>query len=185
MSRQSWVEVVKNVVADATAIANSVTETILFPNITIPADYLEGRRALRLKFLAKHSTTGTPTLTFELRWGGVAGTVLCKTGAITCGSGVTNALIEGEIILHVRSDGASGAVLAGGHVTVHGGTAPTVGSATGAPAIAPMTNGGQTVPAAATVDLTADTALSLTAQWGTQSSSNTITGQMEILESLN
>lgn len=185
MSRQFWGETLAWATADGTAVANSTTETIIFPNVTIPANYLQDGRSLRLTVFGKHSTTATPTLTFRLRWGGVSGTVLAASGAVTCGSGVTNAAFKIDLILTTRSNGSSGTIMCNGEVAVHGGTAPTVGSATGAPGIGPMTAGGQTAPAVATVDLTADTALSITAQWSAASASNTLTGVNYLIESLN
>ena len=185
MSRQFWGETLAWATSDGTAIANSTTETIIYPNITIPANYLQDGRSLRLTLFGKHSTTGTPTLTFRVRWGGVAGTVLAASGAITCGSTVTNAGFKIDVIMTARSNGSSGTVMCNGEAVVYGATAPTAGSATGAPGIGPMTNGGQTVPAVATVDLTADTALSVTATWSAASASNTLTGLNYLLESLN
>lgn len=187
MSRQFWAETIAWATASGTAVANTTTETILFPNITIPANYLQDGRTLRLRAIGQHSTlgSGTVTLLFGLRWGGVAGTILCKTAAITQVISLTAALWDLDVIMTVRSNGSSGTVMANGTVRVFGATAPTVGSATGAPAIAPMTNGGQVTPAAATVDLTADTALSLTVTHGAASASNTVTGLNYLLEALN
>jgi hypothetical protein len=186
-SRQAWMELISWATADATAVANTTTETIVVPNVTIPANYMQDGRALRLGAAGKYSTlgSGTVTLVFTLRWGGVAGTLLTKTGTITTLISQTNAYWEIELKLQTRSNGASGSILADGWAKVFSGTAPTVGSATGAPAIAPMTNGGQTAPAAATVDLTADAALSLTVTHGAASASNTATGQHYTIESMN
>jgi hypothetical protein len=44
---------------------------------------------------------------------------------------------------------------------------------------------GYDAPAAVTVDLTADTALSLTADWSAASASNTLTGMFYTIEALN
>ena len=185
MSRQFWNETLAWATADGTAIANTVTETIIFPNVTIPGNYLQDGRTVRLYVFGKYSTTGTPTVTFRLRWGGVAGTVIVASGAITGGSTVTNAAFENLILLTTRSNGSSGTVMANGHAILYGATAPTVGSATGAPGIGPMTAGGQTAPAAVTLDLTADTALSITATWSAASASNTLTGHNYIIEAVN
>jgi hypothetical protein len=176
MSRQYWAEGLWWAVADGTAIASSTTETILFPNVTIPANMLSDARWLRWAARGRLSTTSTPTMRFRLRWGGVSGTVLWDSGTITCGSAVTAALwkVEGDLI--VRSNGSSGTVFAGGEAIIGSALAPTVGSATGAAALGVFGSAGDDTPAAVTVDLTADTALSLTAQWGTNSASNTITG---------
>lgn len=187
MSRQFFSEPLAWATADGAAVANTTTETILFPNITVPANYLQDGRSLRLRVIGKHSTlgSGTVTLTFKLRFGGVGGTVLAQTAAITQVVSLTNALFELDLVLTVRSNGSSGTVMANGIARVYGATAPTVGSATGAPAVAPMTNGGQTGPAAATVDLTADTSLSVTVTHGAANASNTVTGLNYLLEALN
>lgn len=186
-SRQYWMELIAWATADGTAVANTTTETIVMPNVTIPANYMNDGRALRIRVAGKYSTLGSGTVShvYKARWGGVSGTVLALTGTVTLLISMTNAYWDLELMLQTRSNGASGSILADGMARAFGATAPTIGSATGAPATAPMTNGGQTGPAAATVDLTADTALSLTVTHGAASASNTITGQHYTLESLN
>lgn len=187
MSRQFWAETLLWATASGTSVNTSVAETIIFPNITIPANYLQDGRTLRIRAFGSHSTLGSGTVTniFALRLGGVAGTLLCKTGAITQVISLTAALWDLEIYLTVRSNGSSGTIMANGIARMHGATAPTIGSATGAPAIAPMTNGGQVTPATATVDLTSDMALSLTTQMGASSASNIIQGLNYTIEAMN
>lgn len=187
MSRQFWQEQIAWATASGTAVASSTTETIVFPNVTIPANYMQDGRTIRIRATGQHSTlgSGTVTLLFGLRWGGVAGTVITKTAAITQVISLTAALWDLDIIVQVRSNGATGTVMGNGTARVFGATAPTIGSATGAPAIAPFTNGGQITPATATLDLTADTALSLTVTHGANSASNTLTGLTYNIESLN
>lgn len=185
MSRQFWTETLAWATADGTAIANTTTETIIFPNITIPANYLQDGRVLRLVAFGRHSTTATPTLTFRLRWGGVAGTQICASGAITCGSGVTAAMWRLEAIIQVRANGSAGSVFAVGEAEVAEDAANTVGSATNATAVGLMGSAGVATPAAVTVDLTADTALAISAQWSAASASNTLTGHVYVLEALN
>jgi len=178
MSRQAWVEALGWATSSGTPVANSTTETILFPNVTIFSNYMQDGRFLQLRIFGQHSTlgSGTVSLVFQVRWGGVAGTVICKTGTITTLISLTAALFELEVDLQTRSNGASGTIMGNGIARVFGATAPTIGSATGAPAVAPMTNGGQITPAAATCDLTADTALAVTVTHGAASASNTVTG---------
>lgn len=187
MSRQYWSELLAWATASGTAIASSTTETIIFPNVTLPANYMQDGRTIRLVVIGQHSTlgSGTVTLVFQVRWGGVAGTVICKTGTITQVVSLTAALFQLEIWITCRSNGAAGTLMGNGIAHVFGATAPTIGSATGAPAIAPLTNGGQVTPAVATVDLTADTALAVTLTHGANSASNTATGLQYQLESLN
>jgi len=176
MSRQFWCETLAWATADGTAIANTTAETIIMPNITIPANYLQDGRALRLRLQGKHSTIATPTLILRVRWGGVAGTLICLSPTFTAGSGITNNLFEIEVMIQVRANGATGTVVAIGYATVQGATAP---------ATQMMCVGGASAPAATTVDLTADTALSVTAQWGTASASNTLTGMNYVVEAIN
>lgn len=185
MSRQFWQEQISWATASGTAVANTATETILFPNITIPANYLQDGRTIRLRLFGGYGTTATPTITFTIRWGGVSGTIVCKSGAITTGSGVgggasMTALWSAEIIIQVRSNGSSGTVMVNGEVTLY-----TTGTAAGSSY--PMASGstGGTTPVAASCDLTVDTALSVTAAWGTANSANSIQGHNYQLESLN
>lgn len=185
MSRQYWQESLSWATSDGTAIANTTTETIIFPNVTIPANYLQDGRVLRVVAYGRHSTTGTPTLTFRLRYGGVAGTVLAASGAITTGSAVTAAMWRLEAIIQTRSNGSSGTLFTTGVVRVGEDASSTVGSATNAGAVDLMGSAGVATPSTASVDLTADTALSITATWSAASASNTLTGHVYIIESLN
>lgn len=185
MSRQFWSEQIAWATADGTAIANTITETIIFPNITIPANYMADGRVLRITIFGRHSTTGTPTLTFRVRWGGVAGTVLAASGAITCGSGVTAGMWRMDVLIQTRSNGSAGTLFVTGQATVADDAASTVGSATNTHGSDFMGSAGVATPAAVAVDLTADTALSVTATWSAASASNTLTGHNYILESLN
>lgn len=185
MSRQFWQETLWWQTVDGTAIASSVTETIVFPNQTIPASYLQDGRALRVTSMGRYGSTGTPTIRFRLRMGGVAGTVIWDSGTITVGSGVTNAMWKTEILIQGRSNGASGTVFAMGEAMVGSALAPSVGSATGDSAHGLFGSAGDDTPAAVSFDLTADQALSLTAQWSANSASNTLTGHLHHGESLN
>lgn len=185
MSRQFWSETMSWATADGAAIANTSTETIIFPNITIPANYLQDGRVLRLTAYGRYSSTGTPTLTFRNRWGGVAGSQLAASGAMVVGSTVTNGMWKLEVLIQVRTNGATGSLFAMGEAEITDDAAQTVGSATNASALGIMGSAGASAPAAVTVDLTADTALSLTAQWSVASASNTLTGHLYTVEALN
>jgi hypothetical protein len=191
MSRQSWMECVYWMVADATAIAASTTESVIVPNVTIPANYMADGRLLRLKFQGKYSTLGSGVVShvYKLRWGGTGGTVLATSGTVTLLVSMTNALFTIELMVQTRANdvtGGAGVLFANGEAVAFGGTAPTIGSATGAPATSPMTAGGQTAPAqVSSLTLNADTALSLTITHGANSASNTATGQLYSVESMN
>lgn len=185
MSRQFWEENLTWATSSGTAIASTTTETIIFPNVTIPANYLQDGRCLRVRAFGQYSNTGTPTLIFTVRWGGVSGTVLCKTAACTTPSGVTAAMWDLDFVIQTRSNGSSGTLMANGTARVFAAVAGTVASATGEGLVTPMSAGGITVPAVATVDLTADTALALTATWSASSASNSLTGLNYTIESMN
>jgi hypothetical protein len=177
VSKQSWNELLATTTADGTAIHTTTTETIVFPNITIPANFMQADRLLRLRAFGKLSTTGTPTITFAIRWGGVSGTVLATTEAITCASGAANTAWSIEAYIQTRSNGATGTLLVMGDVTVNLTASTQTSGVFGV--------SGFDAPAAVTVDLTADTALSLTADWSANSASNTLTGMIYSLEAVN
>jgi hypothetical protein len=192
MSRQFWSETISWAVASGTAVANTTTETILFPNVTIPANYLQDGRALRLVMWGSHGTTSTPTLIFTVRWGGVAGTVIAKSTTVTTTSGVgggasMTAPWYAEIIIQTRSNGSSGTLMTNGHAILYTSTAATAGTVTNYGMPVPIASGstGGTTPVAVTCDLTADTALSVTATWGTANAANSIQGHNYTIETLN
>jgi hypothetical protein len=185
MSRQFWGEAVQWATAAGAAVANTTSETILFPNVTIPANYLQDGRVLRIRISGAYGTTSTPTITFRARWGGVAGTVLAASGAYTTGSGVgggasMTALMTMDLIIQVRSNGASGTLFTNGEAVLF-----TTGTAAGADIPIASGSTGGTTPVAVTADLTADTALSITLQWGTANAANSIRGDQYIIEALN
>lgn len=177
MSRQFWGELLSWAVADGAAIANTTNETVIFPSVTIPANYMQDGRALRLFASGKLSVTATPTIIFAIRWGGVSGTLLATTEAITNGSGVTNVNWLVEAIIQTRVNGSAGSLLVMGQAIVHTSATAVVHNVFGV--------SGFDAPAAVTADLTADTALALTADWSAASASNTLTGMIFTLEGMN
>lgn len=192
MSRQYWSETVSWATASGTAIANTTTETILFPNVTVPGNYMQDGRCLRLRAFGGYGTTATPTLKFSLRWGGVAGTVLCAqaanitTSAVGSGASMT-ALWDLEIFVQVRANGSTGTLMTNGTSTLYTSTLLTAGTVTNYGQTAPIASGstGGITPVAVTADLTNDTALSLTAVWGTANAANSVQGHNYTIESLN
>lgn len=184
MSRQFWTETLAWAVSSGTSVNSSNTETILFPNVTIPANFMQDGRALRLRAQGQWTTTGsTPTLIFNVRWGGVSGTLITKTAAITTVASTTAAMWDLDIIIQTRSNGSAGTVMSIGTCRAFAGVAPTIASTTGAAAVTPMGVAGVLAPATATLDLTADTALSLTVTPSTTAA--TLIGLNYIIEALN
>lgn len=192
MSRQAWNEAIAAATAAGTAIASSTTETILFPNVTFPANFMQDGRVVRLRGFGAYGTTGTPTLTFSVRWGGVSGTILAKSAAATLTSGVGSgatmtALWSFEILIQVRANGSSGSLFTSGEVNLYTSTAPTAGTVTnyGMPIVLASGSTGGTTPVAVSADLTVDTALSFTALWGTNNAANSIRGDQYTIEAMN
>jgi len=192
MSRQGFSEALNWATAAATAIANNATEQLLVPNQTIFANYLADGRVLRWRAMGGYGTTATPTLTFSVRWGGLAGTVLAKSFAATTTSAVgggasMTAYWEAEILIQTRLNGSSGSLFTGGNFTLYTSTAPAAGTVTNYGLVVPIVSGstGGTTPAAVTVDLTADTQLSFTVTWSAANAANSIQTQFALTESLN
>ena len=194
MSRQFWSETVAWATASGTAVASTASETILVPNTTIPANFLQDGRALRLRAWGQYGTTGTPSCVISLRWGGVAGTILGKTGLNVLTSGVgggasmtANWSLEAHI--QTRSNGSSGTLWTMGDITWYTSTLTTAGTVTqyGMPValISGTTGAPGTAEAVSTVDLTADTALSLTALWSASNAANSIKCDILTIEALN
>lgn len=185
MSRQYWAETLAWATADGTAIASTTTETIVFPNVTIPANYMQDGRHLRLTARGRWSASGANTLTWAIRWGGVSGTVLCTTPASVYAAH-TNAQFKMEANLQTRSNGSAGTIFAQGEVLTGTATLPTMGTVTQYGMIAMMGSAGIATPAvSAAIDLTADTALSFTLDPGTSNANDGCTGHIYIIEGLN
>jgi hypothetical protein len=157
------------------ALASSVTLTDISPapQVTIPANFLGYPGAgLRLTAYGSFSTTGTPTLLLGFYYGGVAGVALGATGATTTGT-ASSWPFAAQMTCILRSTGSSGTVMCQGFVDL--GTSLTAVTRIPIPA---------TALANVTVDSTTAKAVTLGAQWGTNSASNTITCQALVVESL-
>jgi hypothetical protein len=122
-----------------------------------------------IKGAGTYGTTGTPTLNLKVKLGTV---VLASTGAITMGSSISNRGFSFEVKVTLMSVGAAGTVEAHGCVTF------STASATSA-----LVSLFSTAPIA--VDTNVASSVSVTAQWGTASASNTITLRQLYIEYLN
>lgn len=176
MSRQFWTETLAWATASGTAVT-ATTEAILFPNVTIPGNYMQDGRAVELFIFGQFSNIVTTpgTVVFKIRWGGVTGTILAQTAAISLSATAqTNQMFSIEALLQTRSNGATGTVMATGLATM--GVEATV-----APHF--MGSAGAATPAAVTADLTTDTALSVTAVFSL--TGNSVQGLNYVLKALN
>jgi hypothetical protein len=146
----------------ATTISNSSAEAVL-QSFAIPADDAVVGAVYRIRAYGTAQVTGTPTMTFRFRIGGVAGTSLLAFSAITARTGMTDGFWEIELIATCSATGVSGTWSPfgrGGHNFV--GTASTLTSMLTA------------VTASVTRDTTISNDLVLTGQWSAASSSNSI-----------
>jgi hypothetical protein len=113
---QGWQEVVSQNPADATAVTNTTTETIMIPDFVWPnagphAWYV-GKMA-RVVIWGRVSTVVTTpgTITFRLRWGGVAGTTLVTSKAQRPKTTVsTNMAAQLWFIVQCRAIGTAGSL---------------------------------------------------------------------------
>lgn len=179
MPKQSWGEKVFINFADGAAVTNTTTETVLISDMPIPVDWMEFKHTLLIIARGKISNVVTTpgTVTFRLRWNGVAGTIIAQSAALQMSAtAFTNAIWALYAEMQVRAEGASGSVQGLGEVC-----------AGNLSAVAPnyMGSAGATAPAPVTVDLTGSKTLSLTAQFSVANAANSITAMEVVLLSLN
>lgn len=154
----------------AVAYASSSSLTDVSPGaasngaFVIPANSLTIGSTITVEALAKFSNTGTPTLLLGVYYGGIAGTKLAATGATTTTTAATNWPVRLKYVGTVQSLGTSGTIVGGGYVML----ATSLTAFSLIPIDAAAT-------AAVTIDTTAAKAVTLGAQWGTLSASNTLT----------
>lgn len=154
--------------------STSATDVSAAPQFTLPANFLQAGSVLRFKAFGVLSTTATPTMNLGIYYGGVAGTALATTGAITQGSGVTNVPWRIELDTIVRSTGSSGTAISSGFAKF-GSAVSAYTDEVPLPA---------TALATVTINTTAASTLTVGATWGTSSASNTLTLHGFLIESL-
>lgn len=167
MARTLYVAPVPPLNATAgTAYNTSVTLTDVSPapQIVLPANLLDVGQILRLTAFGVFSTTVAPTLLTGFYYGGVAGTALAATLANATGSSVTNVPFRLEYEGRVRSTGTAGTIMGHGF-ELRGTSVSAVG-------VAPLP---QVALATVTIDTTTAKTITMGAQWGTSSASNTLT----------
>jgi hypothetical protein len=183
---QGWEECLDATMADGTQVSNTVTETIVCPDFSIPAYYMAPGRVLRIwAFGVMSNVVTTPgTLILAVRWGGVAGTMLMQTAALGLDTTArTNSIWSIEGCITCRTPGATGTFLAGGlaQVNVLSSTAANLLPQLMGSAGTPLASGNAQV----TVDTTTAKALSLTAKFSVATSPTNLTCQSRVIEVLN
>lgn len=84
MAKQTWRQTLYTMPFDATAVTTT-GEQLMVPNVTLPANYVDSGTTLSIKMFGKISNIVTTpgTVTFRARWGGLTGTVLATSAALT------------------------------------------------------------------------------------------------------
>lgn len=168
MARQYWVSQLGPLhSADGTALNTSTTLTDISPAppIVLPANTLEVNSEIEIVAELTFSNTATPTLLVGLYYGGVAGAALAASSAVTTTTGAASWPIIMRYRGRVRAIGTAGSIYGQGEFLL--GTALTAFS----PRPIPETAAARTVA----IDTTAAKTITVGAQWGTSSASNTIT----------
>jgi hypothetical protein len=178
-SRNIWDELVYTSQADTT-ISGTTTETIMCPDPTLAANYLVAGRVMRYTLLFDVSTVITTpgTLTYRLRYGGVAGTLMHPAPtAITPDSAAasTQTVCMLEWWISMRADGTSGSTFVIGRLTM---TDLTPAKAQLDAEMIPAAS-----PAAVTINTTTANALSSTSQSSVTTGSHRT--RMALLEAMN
>jgi hypothetical protein len=153
--------------------STSLTDISPAPQLVLPAGYLYVGKRFRLRAYGIYSTSGTPTLLLGAYFGGVAGALLAATAANATASGAASYPWKLSLDLYVRGVGASGSIWCNGQADV--GSSLTAYTGYALPS-------SQTQPIS--VNTTTAQALTVGAQWGTSSASDTITCEDAYIEDL-
>ena len=174
-------------IADGAQILNTTTETIMCDDFTFSAKdsrlYQGAAFNIRCWFDVSNVVTTPGTLTLRIRWGGVAGTVLATTGAITLSS-TARANYSGSVDadLVFRSIGSAGSAFCMGRVTLD--DVPVAADSL-PQGIYMMTSAGANVPAVvSSLDTTTAKALSVTAQFSVNTATTQLTNHIRILKAI-
>lgn len=142
---------------NATSLNQSTAEGL----VTVPANQWRVGKSYLVISTGFYGTTGTPNLTMNLR---VGGTVVATTGAQAMGSNVSASLWWGIFQITCRTTGSGGTQFNQGFVTYY-----SAGVILGGAAFSAHNTGTDALNTTLSRDI------DITVQWGTQSSSNTIT----------
>lgn len=183
MARNTWVQLYnedpRGLSTNGLTVANTTTSSPIFPTIVFPANYFKSGRLIHLRARAEYgTTTGSPTLTFRLQ--NTVGTTVTLVTSAAYGLGASansNNKLEFDIQVQCRTEGTSGTLLASGDVAIGSATA-SISSTIYLPAVG-------TAAATATVDTTIAQTWGLEAAWSAANASNTITGIILELKTIN
>lgn len=185
MAGSTYNVVLAQSVAAATAVGNTVTETVIIPDLTLAANYLTQGKRLRLTAWGQLSslTATTPNVTVRLRIGTatLSATYATASGALAfTTTAMTNASWKADIDLVCQTIGTGGTGLVLGQVFIPGLTAVTTVGGEGYCNFMPVTS-----PAAGTVNTTVANLVSFSAQWSAANAANTIQTMFYTWEEMN
>lgn len=177
MPQNSWSAILNpasaGVAGAALASSTTLTDVSAAPQFTLGAYQLVPGSIIRLTATGTASNTGTPTLLMGFYYGGVAGIALAASSAVTTTTAMTNWPWRLEYQGVVRSTGTAGTILGAGKFFLP--TSLTAWTTRPIP---------ETALATVAIDSTAAKTLTVGAQWGTSSASNTLTCHYFLIESL-
>ena len=107
-------------IADGAQVLNTASETIMVPDFTFAADYMEVGDAFKYTLLGDLSgQAAANTVTFRLRWGGVGGTSLAASGAFAWDPTALSTTLSHmlEFWLVCRTTGTAGSMFCMGRLT--------------------------------------------------------------------
>src|SRR5678809_1003938 len=113
MPTQEWGELLKPVLFyDETALT-AAAEGLLVADKTIPGGFFVERRllSLRVRFKFSNVITTPGSITFRVRWGGLAGTILAQTSAIALNTTAQTSImgvLNADIVCRLTDKGAGG-----------------------------------------------------------------------------
>ncbi len=171
-------------IADGAQILNTTVETVVAPNVAFAANdsrlYQGASFSIESWFDISNVVTTPGTVTFRVRWGGVAGTVLANSGAISMDI-IARANFSGSLkaTLVFRSIGSAGTAFCQGLVTLNNVPVGTAGDPQG---LYHMGSAGENVPAVvAALDTTTAKDLAVTAQFSVATATTQITSHIHIV----
>jgi hypothetical protein len=173
-------------IADGAQILNTVTETIIAPNLAFGANdnriYQGAAFNIRAWFDVSNVVTTPGTLTLRVRWGGVTGTVLASTGAVVLSSTARTSYagsIDADLI--VRSIGSAGSMFCQGRAYLN--DVPVAADSL-PQGIYTMGSAGANVPAVvASLDTTTAKDLAVTAEFSVATATTQLTCHNRIITS--
>jgi hypothetical protein len=150
-----------------TTVANTTAESVL-QLVNVPADDAVIGSTYRIRVFGTAAVTGTPTITFRLRLGGVTGTAVLPIAlGVTARSGMTDGYWEMDAILTCTSSPGAGATWSGTARFTHN----FVSSVTTYTSVGPVVLASASVPSNVSQDYV------LTVTWSAASASNTVTAR--------